>query len=80
MKDYKSIRNYFTLSHKDDIRPAELLYIFAGYLTSRKKVITCSGSHHPEDVLDALTAFIEINEFEGIRDDFHKKNLKFPRD
>lgn len=57
--------------------PTDVLFGFAGWLTSRKERITWSGSDEATSAADAVAEFAYSNGYGDVSDDF-PKNLTYP--
>lgn len=60
-------------------KPAEVLYGFAGWLTSREDVAgPFSSKHEASAMAELVAAFIESQELASPREDFHRHLRPYP--
>jgi len=60
------------------LNSAEALYAFAGWLTSRKTVITASRLHDAAVWAEAVKAFADSQLLPGVRNDFTDRIKPYP--
>ncbi|MCK5643669.1 MAG: hypothetical protein KAJ19_22910 [Gammaproteobacteria bacterium] len=56
----------------DKIIASEALFGFMGWLTSRDEVLTVSATHHAAPAAEVVQAFIDANDLDGPRENWHK--------
>lgn len=61
------------------ITPADLVYGFGAWLTSREIPLTVSASHDATDMASAVFGFCQANGFNNVSQHY-PGNLKFPND
>ncbi len=57
----------------------EILYAFAGWLTSRDEVLTMSSHHDAAPAAEAVAAFARSQELPPVRDDFAQRAKPYPQ-
>lgn len=60
------------------LTPAEAVYAFAGWLTSRDKPITMGSTHDAAPVADLVMRFCESQGFTPPRPEWHKDIKPYP--